>query len=65
MKIADVSRQAGLNRSTVTSLYREDATRVAINTIDKLYRLFNYQVADFFKFIKHTEDQRNSRSKFR
>jgi putative transcriptional regulator len=65
MKIADVSRQAGLNRSTVTSLYREDATRVDIETIDKLCRLFNCQVADLFEFIEHTEDQRNSHSKSR
>lgn len=62
MKIADVSRQAGLNRSTVTSLYREDATRVDLDTIDKLCRLFNCQVADLFEFIEYAEDRHNNPS---
>lgn len=51
LKIADVSRHTGLNRSTVTALYRESAARVEVDAIEKLCRLFNCQVGDLFEYV--------------
>lgn len=49
MKIADVARQAGLNRSTVTSLYNETATRIDLDTVEKLCKLFNCEIGELFE----------------
>jgi putative transcriptional regulator len=51
MKIADVARDAGLHRNTVTLLYNETATRVDLETIDNLCKLFDCKVEDLFEFI--------------
>ena len=52
MKIADVSRETGLNRSTITAMYNEDVKRVDVEAIDKLCELFNCQVSDIFEYVK-------------
>ena len=51
MKIVDVAREAGLHRNTVTLLYNETATRVDIETIDRLCSLFSCTVSDLFEFL--------------
>jgi len=51
MKIADVARDAGLHRNTVTLLYNETATRIDIEAIDNLCKLFQCKVGDLFEFI--------------
>ena len=48
MKIADVARETGLNRNTVTLLYKETATRVDLDAVDKLCGLFECDVGDLF-----------------
>lgn len=56
LRIADVAKHTGLNRSTVTALYRESATRVDLPAIEKLCRLFHCQVGDLFEYVEdHTE----------
>lgn len=55
MKIADVARETGLHRNTVTLLYKETATRVELDAIEKLCRLFNCQVSDLFEYIPGTD----------
>ncbi|MEN8723156.1 MAG: helix-turn-helix transcriptional regulator [Alphaproteobacteria bacterium] len=49
MKIADVARETGLNRNTVTLLYKETATRVDLDAVDKLCELFSCEVGDLFE----------------
>lgn len=49
--IADVARQTGLNRSTITALYKETATRIDLPAIDRLCRLFRCQVGDLFEHL--------------
>lgn len=49
MKIADVARKTGLNRSTITALYNESATRVDLETIEKLCKLFNCEVGELLE----------------
>lgn len=50
LKIADVARETGLNRSTVTALYKETATRVDLEAIDAICRLLDCKVGDLFEF---------------
>jgi len=49
LKIADVARETGLNRKTITALYNETGTRVDLETIDKLCELFECKVGDLFE----------------
>ncbi|MCU0510589.1 MAG: helix-turn-helix transcriptional regulator [Anaerolineae bacterium] len=49
LRIADVARLTGLNRSTVTALYRETATRVDLPAVEKLCELFRCDVGDLFE----------------
>lgn len=51
MKIMDVARQTGLNRSTVTRLYNETAQRVELDAVEKLCRLFDCEVGELFEHI--------------
>lgn len=51
LRISDVSRLTGLNRSTVTALYKETASRVDLAAIDALCRLFQCPVGDLFEHV--------------
>ena len=51
MNIADVARETGLHRNTITLLYRETATRVDLEAIDRLCKLFNCRVGDFLEYV--------------
>lgn len=50
MKIVDVARETGLNRNTVTLLYKETAQRIELDALDKLCKLFECEVADLLEF---------------
>ena len=56
MKVVDVARETDLHRNTITLLYNETATRVDLETIDRLCKLFKCSVSDLFEF---TEDNAN------
>ncbi|MFY9510295.1 MAG: helix-turn-helix transcriptional regulator [Rubrivivax sp.] len=49
LKIADVSRETGLHRNTITLLYDETAVRVDLEAIDKLCALFDIAVGDLLE----------------
>lgn len=51
LRISDVAKMAGLNRSTVTALYNETATRVELPAIESLCKLFQCQVGDLFEVV--------------
>ena len=51
MNIADVARETGLHRNTITLLYKETATRVDLEAIDQLCKLFRCQVSDLLEFM--------------
>lgn len=51
MKVMDVARETGLHRNTITLLYRETATRIDIEAIDRLCKLFNCSVGDLLEFV--------------
>lgn len=50
LKVADVSRDTGLSRATVTLLYNETAARVDLEAVEKLCRYFGCQIGDLFEF---------------
>lgn len=49
LKVADVSRDTGLSRATVTLLYNETAARVDLEAVEKLCRYFDCQIGDLFE----------------
>ena len=48
LKIADVVRDTGVNRGTITRLYHEQALRVEFEAVEKLCRYFNCEIGDLF-----------------
>lgn len=54
LNIADVSRLARLNRSTVTALYRETATRIELPAIEQLCTLFKCSVGELLEVVPET-----------
>lgn len=52
LKIADVARATGLSRSTLSSLYQEDAVRIEVETIDKLCSLFHCGVGELLEYVQ-------------
>ncbi len=51
LKIADVARETGLHRNTVSLLYKETAQKVDLEAIEKLCRLFNCGVGELFEYV--------------
>lgn len=51
LNISDVARATGLNRSTITALYRETATRVELPAIEQLCTLFNCSVGELLERV--------------
>ena len=54
LKIVDVARDTGLNRSTITALYKETATKVDLEAIDLLCNYLDCQISELFEFISDT-----------
>ena len=52
LKIADVARDTGLHRNTITLLYNETAARVDLDAMDKLCTLFNVSVGELFEQVQ-------------
>jgi putative transcriptional regulator len=48
----DVARMTGLNRNTVTLLYKETAQRIDLEAIDKLCDLFDCDVAELLEKVR-------------
>lgn len=56
LNISDVARATGLNRSTITALYRETATRVELPAIEQLCALFRCSVGDLLEIVPGNAD---------
>lgn len=56
LRIADVARLTGLNRSTITALYKETATRIDLPAIAQLCRLFKCQVGDLIEYVSNDNE---------
>ena len=49
LKIADVARDTGINRGTITRLYNETATRVELDVLDTLCDYLNVSIAELLE----------------
>lgn len=62
LKLADVMRETGINRSTLTRLYHETTTRIDFETLETLCRYLKCDVGDFLEIA---EDAESSASEFK
>ncbi len=51
LKISDVANDTGINRGTITRLYKETAERVELDVIEKLCRYFECDVGDLIELL--------------
>ena len=49
MRIADVARETGLSRATLTLLYKETAQKVDLDAIEKLCLLVGCKIGDLLE----------------
>ncbi|MCP5017559.1 MAG: helix-turn-helix transcriptional regulator [Ketobacter sp.] len=54
MRIADVARETGLSRATVTLLYKETAQKVDLEALDKLCELFDCPLSDLLERVPNS-----------
>lgn len=52
LKVIDVARETGLNRNTITLLYKETAKRIDFEALDVLCDYFDCNVSDILEFEK-------------
>lgn len=51
MRIADVARETGLSRATITLLYRETVHRIDLDAIEKVCVFFGCTVGDLLELV--------------
>ena len=52
LTVMDVARDTGLHRNTVTALYKETASRVDLEVLERLCRYFDCQIGDMLEVIE-------------
>lgn len=57
LRIADVARETGLSRATVTLLYKETAQKVDLNAIKQICVLFDCTVGELLELVPSPNDQ--------
>ncbi len=50
LKIADLSKDLGVHRNTITLLYYERAKRIDFDVLDKLCKYFNCSIGEILEF---------------
>ncbi len=51
LKISQVSEATGINRGTLTRMYKETAQRVELEVIEKLCRYLEINICDLFEIV--------------
>lgn len=51
LKLTDVVRDTGINRSTLTRLYHETTTRIDFETLEILCKYLECDVGDFIQIV--------------
>ena len=57
LKIADISRDTGINRGTITRMYHEEATRVDLDVIESLCTYLRIKVGDLYEIINEDSSE--------
>lgn len=52
LRVADVARSIGVHRNAITLLYEETATRVDLDTVNKLCEFLECEIKDLFEFVR-------------
>ena len=55
LKISDLSVATGINRGTITRLYKETFTRVEIDVVEQLCKFFECGVGDLFEYVEDND----------
>ncbi|PLA73490.1 XRE family transcriptional regulator [Hydrogenovibrio sp. SC-1] len=55
LKMVDVAEKIGVHRNTISLLYKEEAKRIDLETLEKLCELFNCEVGDML-YIQKEQD---------
>lgn len=55
MRVADVARETGLSRATVTLLYKETAQKVDLEALDKICLLFDCEVGELLERTENSQ----------
>ena len=61
LKIADVSRDTGIHRGTLTRLYYETSERYEVDTLDTLCRYFDCSLGELLEYVDGKEEPKTSR----
>jgi putative transcriptional regulator len=56
LKIADVARETGINRGTLTRLYYETAERIELDVLDRLCAYFACEVQELIRYEADAAD---------
>ena len=51
VKIAELSRETGVNRGTLTRIYNESAERIELEAVNELCKFLDCQPGDLFEYI--------------
>ncbi|WP_201598290.1 helix-turn-helix domain-containing protein [Psychrobacter fulvigenes] len=57
LKIADVARDTGTNRGTITRMYHEEATLVDLDVIESLCTYLRINVGDLYEIINEDSSE--------
>ncbi|MGF1794233.1 helix-turn-helix transcriptional regulator [Photobacterium profundum] len=57
LKIADVVRESGINRNTITRLYHETNNRIDFDTLEMLCRYLNCEIGELLEIIDDDEQE--------
>ena len=60
LKIAELAREIGLNRSTITALCKNLATRVELPVVDRLCQYFGCSVGELFEYVPEKSGDQGS-----
>ena len=56
LRVADVARAVGVHRNAITLLYEETATRVDMDTIDKVCAFLDCGIQELFEYIPESDN---------
>ncbi|QEK37186.1 MULTISPECIES: helix-turn-helix transcriptional regulator [Acinetobacter] len=59
LKVADLVRSTGINKSTLHKLYNDESARIDFETIDKICIALDIEVGDLLIFKKNDNNQVN------
>lgn len=57
MKIADLARETGIHRNALTLLYRDEAARIDVVTIDRVCAYFGCTVGDLLEHVPGSDQE--------